>query len=68
MTKLNKIAGYRASINKTRPQMAKILNISTTAYRNKEIGLTPFKDSEKVLLVQFFKDNGIDTNIEDLFF
>lgn len=66
--RLNKIAGYRAMLNLKTKHFAEMFEISIPAYRLKEKGEVPFKDNEKIILVKFFKDNGIDTNIEDLFF
>ena len=43
----NKVGNYRRYIGLTQNQMANNLEISVTAYRNKEKGTTPFKDSEK---------------------
>ncbi|MBF0714665.1 transcriptional regulator [Gemelliphila palaticanis] len=66
--KLNKLAGYRSMLNIPRKNIAELLQISNVAYGKKEKGITPFTDNEKVILVNFFKNNGINTNIEDLFF
>ncbi|NIZ36763.1 hypothetical protein [Staphylococcus aureus] len=47
----NKVSNYRRYIGLTQNQMANNLKISVTAYRNKERGITPFKDSEKVFIM-----------------
>lgn len=64
----NLLASYRTLLNLKYKQLAEILNITPQAYGLKENGKTPFKDNEKTALVKYFKDNGIDTNIEALFF
>lgn len=65
----NKVSNYRRYIGLTQNQMANNLKISVTAYRNKERGITPFKDSEKVLIKNKLIENGIkDITIDDIFF
>lgn len=55
----NKVSNYRRYIGLTQNQMANNLKISVTAYRNKERGITPFKDSEKVFIKNKLIENGI---------
>ncbi|HCY9579270.1 TPA: hypothetical protein O2E02_001694 [Staphylococcus aureus] len=65
----NKVSNYRRYIGLTQNQMANNLKISVTAYRNKERGITPFKDSEKVFIKNKLIENGIkDITIDDIFF
>ncbi|HHW9636550.1 TPA: hypothetical protein ACU3N4_002467 [Staphylococcus aureus] len=67
--KNNKVSNYRRYIGLTQNQMANNLKISVTAYRNKERGITPFKDSEKVFIKNKLIENGIkDITIDDIFF
>lgn len=55
----NKVSNYRRYIGLTQNQMANNLKISVTAYRNKERGITPFKDSEKMFIKNKLIENGI---------
>ncbi|EOB7869463.1 hypothetical protein ACIXA7_001719 [Staphylococcus aureus] len=65
----NKVSNYRRYIGLTQNQMVNNLKISVTAYRNKERGITPFKDSEKVFIKNKLIENGIkDITIDDIFF
>lgn len=65
----NKVSNYRRYIGLTQNQMANNLKISVTAYRNKERGITPFKDSEKVFIKNKLIENGIKAiTIDDIFF
>ncbi|HEA0021266.1 hypothetical protein [Staphylococcus aureus] len=65
----NKVRNYRSYIGLTQNQMANNLKISVTAFRNKEKGITPFKDSEKVLIKNILIENGIkEITIDDIFF
>ncbi|MDU9825951.1 hypothetical protein RRB59_06220 [Staphylococcus aureus] len=65
----NKVSNYIRYIGLTQNQMANNLKISVTAYRNKERGITPFKDSEKVFIKNKLIENGIkDITIDDIFF
>ncbi|NDP98667.1 hypothetical protein GZ146_07835 [Staphylococcus aureus] len=67
--KNNKVSNYRRYIGLTQNQRANNLKISVTAYRNKERGITPFKDSEKVFIKNKLIENGIkDITIDDIFF
>lgn len=65
----NKVRNYRRYIGLTQKQMANNLKISVTAYRNKEKGITPFKDLEKVLIKNKLIEHGLkDVTIDDIFF
>lgn len=68
MFKYNKLAGYRASIDKGRKDFAELLNISIVAYRNKEKGVTPFRDEEKTKLTEYLKSYYPNITIMDIFF
>ena len=46
----NKVRNYRRYIGLTQNQMANDLKVSVTAFRNKEKGITPFRDSEKLII------------------
>lgn len=64
----NKVRNYRRYIGLTQKQMANNLKISVTAYRNKEKEITPFKDSEKVVIKNKLIENGLkDITIDDIF-
>lgn len=64
----NKVGNYRRYIGLTQNQMANNLEISVTAYRNKEKGTTPFKDSEKITIKNKLIENGVkDITIDDIF-
>ncbi|MCO6290079.1 DNA-binding XRE family transcriptional regulator [Staphylococcus epidermidis] len=65
----NKVRNYRRYIGLTQNQMANDLKVSVTAFRNKEKGITPFKDSEKVFIKNKLIENGIkDITIDEIFF
>lgn len=64
----NKIAGYRKMLGLTQLQMAKRLNISRTAYFNKESGNTPFTDKEKVIIREMLRDVVENPTIDSIFF
>lgn len=64
----NKIAGYRKMLGLTQAQMASKLNISVTAYFNKEHGLTPFTDKEKILFRDMLKEVVENPSIDSIFF
>lgn len=68
MFNYNKLAGYRASIEKGRKDFAELLDISIVAYRNKEKGITPFKDGEKTKITEYLKDYYPNITIMDIFF
>lgn len=65
---MSKIESYRKFIGYTQNSMAELLNISTQAYRNKEKGITPFKDSEKVVIKNEIKNKGFkEITIDEIF-
>ena len=67
MNNINKIAGYRAMIGKTKSDFAKILGITPSAYGVKERNKR-FSDDEKVIIVKFLKPYFHEITIENLFF
>ncbi|MGX7112554.1 transcriptional regulator [Gemella cuniculi] len=66
--KINKVRAYREALGKTQKEISEVLNINKIVYGRKERGLAPFKDAEKVALLNFFKPYFPSTNIEELFF
>ena len=64
----NRIAGYRKMLGLTQTQMAKQLNISLTSYFNKEHGITPFTDKEKVIIRDMLKGVIENPSIDSIFF
>jgi len=48
------IKALRANSNMTQQQVAKVLNITTQSYRNKECGKREFKFSEMIKLAELF--------------
>lgn len=64
-----KVSNYRRFIGYTQMQMANSLGISVQAYRNKEKGITPFKDSEKIIIKDKLQNKGFsEVTIDDIFF
>ncbi|WP_440870346.1 helix-turn-helix transcriptional regulator [Staphylococcus shinii] len=64
-----KVQSYRKFIGYTQFQMARLLNISVQAYRNKEKDKTPFKDIEKVKIKEELQKNGFENiTIDEIFF
>ncbi|WP_288979366.1 helix-turn-helix transcriptional regulator [uncultured Parvimonas sp.] len=66
--KLNKIRGYRVMIGLSQVYMANLLNISQYSYNRKELGITPFKDNEKIKIRDLFKEYISSVTLEELFF
>lgn len=66
--KINKVRAYREALNKSQYEMAKMLNIHHVVYSRKERKLTDFKDAEKVILLNFFKEYFPNETIDSLFF
>ena len=66
--KINKVKAYREALNKSQYEMAKMLNIHHVVYSCKERKLTNFKDAEKVILLNFFKEYFPNETIDSLFF
>ncbi|CUY00377.1 hypothetical protein [Staphylococcus epidermidis] len=65
----NKVRNYRRYIGLTQNQMANDLKVSVTAFRNKEKGITPFRDSEKLIIKNKLIEHGLkDITIDDIFF
>lgn len=65
---MNLISGYRKMLGKSQADMAKIFNISSQAYRMKEIGNTPFSDKEKVLFKEMLLPIFPSITIDEIFF
>ncbi|KAA9242800.1 MULTISPECIES: helix-turn-helix transcriptional regulator [Aerococcus] len=68
MQAINKIKGYRNMLGLTQSDMAKELGISKQAMHLKEVGKIPFKDSEKRIVLNIFKQADQSLTIESLFF
>ncbi|MPN43000.1 hypothetical protein SDC9_190559 [bioreactor metagenome] len=64
----NRIAGYRKMLGLTQSEMAERLNISLTAYFNKENEITPFSDKEKVIIRDMLKEVVENPSIDSIFF
>lgn len=65
----NKVGNYRRYIGLTQNQMTNDLKVSVTAFRNKEKGITPFRDSEKLIIKNKLIEHGLkDITIDDIFF
>lgn len=63
-----KISNYRRFLGKTQKDMAKLLEISTQAYWNKENERTPFTDAEKKVIKELIEAYFPDVTYEELFF
>lgn len=57
-----KLEEIRELNNDTQEELANLLNINTTSYRNKEKGVTEFKSSEMFIIAKKY-----NRNIEDIF-
>lgn len=64
----NKIVGYRKMLGHTQATMAKEFGISKQAYRLKEVGKTPFNDSEKFKFKELLKSIFPEITIDEIFF
>ncbi|EPH96473.1 hypothetical protein D922_00869 [Enterococcus faecalis 06-MB-DW-09] len=64
----NKIAGYRKMMGYTQETMAKEFGISKQAYRLKEVGVTPFNDSEKMVFKELLQKLFPEITIDEIFF
>lgn len=62
---MNKIKGYRCTLNLTQAEMAKVIRISEASYRMKEAGERSFKLKEAIVLRDFFNEKGLNTELED---
>lgn len=60
--KLRRFKGY------TQSDMANFLNISLQWYWKKEKGFVEFKDNEKVLLLDLFRDDFPEITIDKIFY
>lgn len=65
---VNRIAGYRRMLGLTQKEMAEKLNISVQAYSKKELGKTPFKDSEKIAFKKMLEPLFPEITIDEIFF
>lgn len=68
MVEVNKIRGYRNMLGLTQKDMAKKLDISSNAYRNKEAGRVDFRDNEKVIIKELILPMFPDITFEEIFF
>lgn len=66
--KINKIQAYRKALNLKQHDLAKMLGISVVMYSKKERKETPFTDTEKVVLLKYFKQYFTNESIDSLFF
>lgn len=66
--KINKVQAYRKALNQKQHDMAKRLGISVVMYSKKERKESPFTDTEKVILLKYFKKYFTDESIDSLFF
>lgn len=64
----NRIAGYRKMLGYTQAEFANKLGISVTAYFNKEHGITPFSDKEKIIIRDMLKTIDQSISIDKIFF
>lgn len=64
----DRIAGYRKMLGFTQSELAKKLGISVTAYFNKEHGVTPFSDKEKIIIKDMLKKIDENISIDKIFF
>lgn len=65
---LNKVLGYRKMLQLNQSEIAQRLGISTQAYGQKENKKVAFKDSEKIILLEIFRQAQPQLSIDDLFF
>lgn len=65
---MNKVKGYRTMIGYSQEDMAKALDISTTAYRYKEAGDRPFTQDEMIKFTNTIKAIQSDIKMDDIFF
>ncbi|MGM0214296.1 helix-turn-helix transcriptional regulator [Enterococcus sp. AZ109] len=65
---MNKIVGYRKMLGKTQSEMAKIFNVSTQSYWQKENGKARFSDEEKILFKKMVQDIFPNITIDEIFF
>lgn len=65
---INRVKGYRNMMGLTQKMLANKLNISPQALSAKENGRRNFNDTEKMYLLNFFKEIDSDLTMEKLFF
>lgn len=68
MNKINKVKALREAIGLTQKDLARILDISVDSYSRKERGVSDFRKNEMIEITAIFKNNGIDENLQDIFF
>ena len=66
--KINKVQAYRKALGLKQREMCKILNISLVMYSKKERKETLFTDTEKIKLLNYFKQYFQNETIDSLFF
>ena len=66
--KINKIKGFRNYLGLNQTQVADVLGITLTAYRNKEQGKTGWKDSERLIIKEMLAPYFEGVTIDDIFF
>lgn len=62
------LRSYRMFLLMTQGDMARILNISRQSYSNKERGVTPFTDNEKLKIRNIIRKVDKSVTIDDIFF
>ena len=65
---MNKVKGYRNTLNETQQEWADMLSISRVSYISKENKKTPFTDKEKVIIRNHISKKIPGVTIDDLFF
>lgn len=65
---MTKVKGLRVTLGKTQQDMADVMGISRQAYSGKETGKYAFRDEEKRLLKEMFKQVDDSLTIDDIFF
>ena len=68
MLSINKVKGYRNMLGLSQKEMAKKLNISINAYRNKENGKVEFRDNEKIIIKEMILPLFPEVTLEEIFF
>ena len=65
---MNKLKRLRLLAGYTQTDIAKMFGVTNQAYSKKEAGHVPFKDSEKVMLMNLIAETSPDETIESVFF
>ena len=65
---MSEVARLRRYTGKTQKEMAEMFGISLQAYSRKERGLTPYSDTEKIMLKEFFSKDFPGITIDHIFF